>query len=173
LPSRRRCAPVLDLPKHAPIAEYLRRRRDLGSAEVNRRLIRAAGVHAMLVDTGFGDYLAAPHDLADLAAAPAYEVLRLENLAESVLAEMLRDKAAAAEFPGRFDAALDGVGPDVVAFKSTLAYRYRFDVAAAPPSSDDVVTAVGGWLRTGEARLTDPAILRFLIWTRCIENRCG
>ena len=161
---RRWCAPALDLPEHAPIAEYLRRRRDLESAEVNRRLIRAAGVQAMLVDTGFGDDLAAPHDLATLAEAPAYEVLRLETLAESVPADSLRDNAAA-EFPGRFDTALDDAGPDVVAFKSILAYRFGFDIAAAPPSTDDVVTAVGRWQRTGAARLTDPVLLRFLVWT--------
>jgi len=162
---RRWCAPVLDLPEHASIAEYLRRRRDLGSTEVNRRLIRAAGVHAVLVDTGFGDDLTTRHELATLAAAPAHEVLRLETLAESVLAEMLRDSAAAAEFPGRFDAALDDVGPDVVAFKSILAYRFGLDIAAEPPSTADVVKAVGQWQRTEAARLTDPVILRFVIWT--------
>ena len=120
---RRWCAPVLDLPEHAPIAQYLRRRRDLGSAEVNRRLIRAAGLQAMLVDTGFGEDLATRHELGSLAAVPTYDVLRLETLAESVFAESLRDHAGA-EFPERFEAALDDVGPDVVAFKSILAYRF-------------------------------------------------
>ena len=161
---RRWCAPILDLPEHAPIATYLSRRRDLGSAEANRRLIRAAGVRAMLVDTGFGADLATRHELGTLAAAPAYEVLRLETLAESVFADSLRDNAAA-EFPGRFEAALDDVGPDVVAFKSILAYRFGFAIAVEPPSSDDVVTAVGRWQQTGRARLTDPVLLRFLIWT--------
>jgi len=162
---RRWCAPILDLPAHAPIATYLRRRCELGSAEVNRRLIRAAGAKAMFVDTGVGDDLATRHDLAALAAAPAYEVLRLETLAESLLADLLRDNAAAAEFPARFEAALDDVAPDVVAFKSILAYRFGFDIAGDPPSSDDVVTAVINWQLTGAARVTDPVVLRFLIWT--------
>ena len=123
---RRWCAPVLDLPEHAPTAEYLRRRRELGSAEVNRRLIRAAGLHSMLVDTGFGDDLATRNELATLAAAPAHEVLRLETLAETLPAETLLaesplDKGAAGEFAERFEAALDDLGSDVVAFKSILA----------------------------------------------------
>jgi hypothetical protein len=161
---RRWCAPVLDLPEHAPTAEYLRRRRELGSAEVNRRLIRAAGLHSMLVDTGFGDDLATRNELATLAAAPAHEVLRLETLAETLLAESPLDKGAAGEFAERFEAALDDLGPDVVAFKSILAYRCGFDIAGEPPSRDDVVTAVIRWQRTGAARLTDPVVLRFLIW---------
>ncbi len=156
---RRWCAPVLDLPTHAPAKEYLQRRRELGFAETNRRLIGAASLQAMLVDTGFGDDLATPHELAALAGAPAYEVLRLETVAES-----LRDEVTATEFPERFEAALDAAGPDVVAFKSVLAYRFGFDIAGEPPTRDVVVGAVREWQRV-ETRLTDPVILRFIIWT--------
>ncbi|HZB30733.1 MAG TPA: amidohydrolase, partial [Streptosporangiaceae bacterium] len=51
---RRWCAPVLDLPPHAPPADYLARRAELGPDEVNRRLLRAARIRHFLVDTGFG-----------------------------------------------------------------------------------------------------------------------
>src|SRR4051812_5483291 len=48
---RRWCAPVLGVEPHAPPAVYLARRAELGAAEANRRLLRAAGVVAFLVDT--------------------------------------------------------------------------------------------------------------------------
>src|SRR2546430_17327392 len=49
---RERCAPVLDLPKHAEPDVYLERRADLGAAEVARRLLRAAGTTDFLLDLG-------------------------------------------------------------------------------------------------------------------------
>ena len=51
---RRWCAPVLDLDPHVPPAVYLARRAELGAAEVNRRLLGAAGIVAFLVDAGSG-----------------------------------------------------------------------------------------------------------------------
>ena len=51
---RRWCAPVLDLDAHAPIDQYLARRVELGWREATRRLLRAAGLAALLVDTGLG-----------------------------------------------------------------------------------------------------------------------
>src|SRR3954464_5933639 len=50
---RRHCAPLLDLEPHAPPGEYLRRRRELGAAEVNRRFLAATGTEAFGVDIGF------------------------------------------------------------------------------------------------------------------------
>ncbi len=50
---RRHCAPLLDLPAHAPAADYLARRAELGADEVARRLLRASGTGTFLVDTGF------------------------------------------------------------------------------------------------------------------------
>ncbi|MDP8977253.1 MAG: amidohydrolase, partial [Actinomycetota bacterium] len=49
---RRWCAPLLDLPAHAPPEAYLERRAGLGAARVNERLLRAAGLGALLVDGG-------------------------------------------------------------------------------------------------------------------------
>ena len=40
---RRWCGPVLGLPASAPAETYADRRRELGAAEVTRRLLRAAG----------------------------------------------------------------------------------------------------------------------------------
>ena len=50
---RERCAPVLDLPRHAPAVDYLARRAELGAAEVNRRFLRATGTSDFLLDGGF------------------------------------------------------------------------------------------------------------------------
>ena len=47
---RRHCAPVLGLPAHAPAADYLARRAELGATDVTTRLLRASGTAAFLVD---------------------------------------------------------------------------------------------------------------------------
>jgi predicted TIM-barrel fold metal-dependent hydrolase len=64
---RRWCAPVLNLPPHAPATTYLARRAELGAEEANNRLLRAAGIGAFCVDTG----LDAPAQAAASASAPA------------------------------------------------------------------------------------------------------
>ena len=83
---RRHCAPLLDLEPLAPADAYLARRRELGAAEVNRRLVSATGIGTFLVDTGIdgpgGTALTTPAELAGLAGGDAYEVVRLERLAE-------------------------------------------------------------------------------------------
>ena len=82
---RRWCAPVLDLEPSAPAEDYLRRRAELGTAEVNRRLLTAAGVAQWLVDTGYqGDQLTTPEQLAQASGTPASHVVRLEAVAERV-----------------------------------------------------------------------------------------
>ena len=58
---------------------------DLGPDEVNRRFLAAAGVDALCVDTGYAPLpLTSPHELARAAGAAAFEVVRLESVAESV-----------------------------------------------------------------------------------------
>lgn len=51
---RRWCAPVLGLAPHVPPAVYLARRMELGAAEVNRRLLDAAGIATFLFDGSDG-----------------------------------------------------------------------------------------------------------------------
>src|SRR6516162_11886783 len=50
---RRWCAPVLGLAASVPAQAYTDRRRELGAAEVTRRLLRAAGTAYLLIDTGY------------------------------------------------------------------------------------------------------------------------
>jgi predicted TIM-barrel fold metal-dependent hydrolase len=160
---RRWCAPVLDLPAHAPMASYLARRAELGADEVNRRLLRAAGLAALLVDTGLrapAESWVGGGDLRAVAQARVLEVVRLESVAERVAASGV----AAGDFASAFTAALADAARDAVAVKSILAYRHGLDIDPARPSAGAVTAAAGAWLRSGETRLTDPVLLRYLLW---------
>ncbi len=52
--------------------------------------------------------------------------------------------------------------------KSIVAYRHGLDFDPSPPSASDVVEHAGLWLADissgGPLRLTDPVILRFVLW---------
>jgi hypothetical protein len=159
---RRHCAPVLDLPRHAAADEYLARRAELGWREVNRRFLAASGTEVFCVDTGYApDRITTPAELADESAS-AYEVVRLEGVAEAVAAAGVEPD----EYAGAFRrAARDAVRqPGVVAVKSVAAYRTGFDLDPARPSDADVTAAARRWLARG-GRLDDPVLVRHLLWT--------
>lgn len=64
--------PLLDLPAHAPVEEYLARRAELGADEVNRRMLRATGTGTFLLDTGYlPEPITSPAELAALAGGRA------------------------------------------------------------------------------------------------------
>ena len=166
---RRWCPPVLGLPAGAPIGDYLARRAELGAAEAGRRLLRAAGLSQLLVDTGLdGPELASPAELGTAAGAGVHEVVRLERVAER-LAER---GVSASGFAAAYRDALAAATVDAVAVKSVLAYRSGFsDEVAERPSPTKVRTAVGRWLaetarpdRAGRVRLDDPVLARFVLW---------
>jgi uncharacterized protein len=160
---RRWCAPVLDLPPQSSTVDYLRRRHQLGPAEVLRRLISAAGLAALLVDTGVTcDGLCSLPELSELLGAgpTVHEIVRLETVAEQVAAA----GASAAGFAAAYRAALHTAAERAVAVKSIVAYRHGLDLDPARPTAYDVHTAAGAWLATG-GRLTDPTLLRFVLWT--------
>jgi predicted TIM-barrel fold metal-dependent hydrolase len=171
---RRWCAPALGLPAHAPIAEYLAARHALGPAEVTRRLLGAAGLSGLLVDTGLPvDGMLTPDELSAAAGAPVAEVVRLETLAERVAAG-----ASAAGFGEAFAAALAAAlaEPGVVAVKSIVAYRHGLGLDPARPSPAEVTRAAGDWLRArpdggAATRLIDPVLLRHLLWTAVDAGR--
>jgi predicted TIM-barrel fold metal-dependent hydrolase len=160
---RRHCAPVLDLPRHAPPDVYLARRAELGPREVNRRFLNAAGTDVFCVDTGYApDRITSPGELAGIAGGRAYEVVRLEGVAEAVAARGVEPDAYADVFRA---AALEAVGrPDVVAVKSVAAYRTGFDLDPVRPSDPEVTRAAADWLARG-GRLADPVLVRHLLWT--------
>ena len=163
---RRWCAPLLDLEPSVPAQQYAQRRAELGAAEVNSRLLRAAGVQTWLVDTGYqADQLTTPEQLAVASGSPAREIVRLEAIAEQVA----RSGTSAAGYAGSFAAALTAASVGAVGYKSIVAYRLGLDFDPARPSAADVTTAAGRLLgrlyADPTARLDDEVLLRHLIWT--------
>ncbi len=117
---RRWCPPLLGLPPHASIDSYAQRRAALGGEEVSRRFLAASGLAALCVDTGYTPAgLLTPGETAGYASAAAFEVVRLEQVAESVE----RSGVLAAEIPGAFREAFSdrvttpSFGSPVVGFK--------------------------------------------------------
>jgi predicted TIM-barrel fold metal-dependent hydrolase len=160
---RRWCAPALDLPPLCPPEDYLRRRAELGPAEVSCRLLRAARLSRLLVDTGLsGSDLTDPAALADAAGAPVSTVVRLERVAE----DLARQGVAAARFASAYRERLFTAALEAVAVKSIAAYRSGLDMDPERPSPSEVREAAGRWLdgsnRSG--RLDDPTLLRFVLW---------
>ena len=161
---RRWCPPVLGLPAHTAPDEYLEQRASLGAEEVSRRFLRAAGLAAMYVDTGFEpEPLASPPEMAALAGAGTREIVRLEQVAESVAAS----GTSAAGFAAAFRDALGARARNAAGLKSVAAYRVGLDLPAARPAKAEVAEAAGRWLASGgggPGRLADPVLQRFLIW---------
>lgn len=162
---RRWCAPVLDLPTGAPDWAYVAGRAELGWQDATSRLLRAAGLEALLVDAGLArPELLAPAVLGEVTGAPVREIVRLESVAEW----LATSGVDAAGFADRYVATLRDATRDAVAVKSILAYRYGFSVDPARPTAAEVRHAAGDWLaglRRGEPpRLVDEVLLRFVLW---------
>jgi hypothetical protein len=180
---RRLCPPVLGLPPHAELGDYVARRGELGATEVSKRFLVAAGVSVLCVDTGFTpEPVTSPDELGDLAGATAYEIVRLERVAEDVAAAGV----GAAGFADAVRSALATRTASAVGVKSIAAYRTGLDLRAERPSDFEVTAAAGRWLGSSEAsgasgaseasgasgpsgasgspRVADETLQRFLIW---------
>lgn len=163
---RRLCAPVLGLEKGASGEAYVERRLALGAAEVNRRLMRSCGLSDLIIDTGHraGMILDVP-GMADVAAVPAHEVLRIEALAE----EIARGGVSADEFADRFTQTLVARSASVVGLKTIVAYRTTFAIDYSRPTKAAVAAAAGAWMKsaeqTGRWRLADATVIRHLLWS--------
>lgn len=162
---RRWCAPLLDLDPFVSAREYLDRRRELGVEDVNARLLRGAGLGAVLVDTGFATTgLTDVEQMGVASRAVSYEVVRLEAVAEDVV----RAGTTAQGFAESFRSVLDERLSFAVATKSIAAYRYGLDLPPHRPSESDVASAMSRWLAHIDAghqvRLQDPVLLSFLLW---------
>ncbi|SEP32925.1 amidohydrolase family protein [Amycolatopsis saalfeldensis] len=163
---RERCAPVLGLPKHAPVADYLDRRAELGAEEVNRRFLRATGTTDFLLDGGFlPDSLTSTGEFAALAGARAHDVVRLEQVAEDVV----RAGTTAAGFAADFGAELGKRAANAVGLKSIAAYRVGLELSGERPSGAEVAEAAGRWLARVDGgapvRLADEVLHRHLVFT--------
>src|SRR5690349_21809109 len=170
---RRWCPPLLGLPPHADAAAYAQRRAALGGDEVNRRFLAASGLAALCVDTGYAPAgLLTPGETAALAGATAFEVVRLEQVAES----LARSGVRAADFPDAYRKALServsapAFGSTVVGFKSIAAYRVGLELDGRRPADGEVAAAVARWLAGADEdkradgtppRLADEVLHRF------------
>src|SRR5262249_33224923 len=155
----------------------------LDGAELNRGFLRASGLSALFVDPGYPrSALLSPAETAEFAGAAAFEIVRLEQVAEALGARGV----GAAEFPDAYRAALaervtsPGFGVPVAGVKSIAAYRVGLALEARRPHDAEVAAAAGRWL-AGEAgrpsriggtgrtvgtppRLADETLHRFFIW---------
>ena len=161
---RRICPPVLGLPPHAEIVDYLARRAELGATEVSERFLMAAGASVLCVDTGFTpEPITSPDELGDLAGATAHEIVRLERVAEDVAAAGV----GADGFADAVRSALATRTTSAVGVKSIAAYRTGLDLGAERPADSEVAEAAGRWLADappGSPRLADETLQRFLVW---------
>lgn len=162
---RRWCPPLLGLEPHCPPARYLARRRELGAAESTRRLLRGSGTAAYLVDTGAPGDLAGPKELALAGDAEAFEVARLELLAE----QAADTSGTVAAFLANLAGAVHHAAAGAVGFACGARTGCAAALAGAPepPGPGEVRAAAGDWLagrpRGGELR--DPVLLRHLVWS--------
>jgi predicted TIM-barrel fold metal-dependent hydrolase len=159
------CAPLLDLPRHIDAATYLRRRAELGTDEVNRRLLRATGIRTYFVETGYrGSEVLTPQEVADVAGAEARTVIRLERVAE----ELAETGVNANSFIRSYTEALAAAAADAVAVKTIIAYRYGLDFDPSRPSPRETAAAAAEWLhdceQRGSIRLDHPVLLRAVLW---------
>jgi predicted TIM-barrel fold metal-dependent hydrolase len=162
---RRVCAPLLDLPVHAPAEDYLARRAELGADEVNRRLVTSTGITEFLVDTGYlGDTVTSPAELGRLGSATARRIVRLETVAEQVVTT-----TTAAGFADAYHSALTHAAADAVGLKSIAAYRVGLDLDPRRPEPREVEDAAARWqadLGSGApVRMVDEVLTRFAFWT--------
>jgi predicted TIM-barrel fold metal-dependent hydrolase len=163
---RRWCGPVLDLDPAVTPDAYVARRNALTRSTrpgtgLTGRLLSAAGCAGLLVDTGF----AAPGsvslaELTELSGAEVREVVRLETVAE----ELAASGCTADGFAAAYGDLLAERTSRAVAVKSIIAYRHGLDFDPARPSRREVAAAAGDWLRSEQARLTDPVLLREVLW---------
>jgi uncharacterized protein len=162
----RLCPPVLGLPPHAGLDGYVARRAELGATEVSKRFLMAAGVSVLCVDTGYTpEPITSPAELGNLAGAAAHEIVRLERVAEDVVAAGV----GAAGFADAVRSGLASRAASAVGVKSIAAYRTGLDLRPERPSDREVTAAAGRWLASpagqpGAPRLADETLQRFLVW---------
>ena len=160
---RRWCAPQLGLPAHCSFDDYLARRAEWGWRRVSAQLLGSVGVGSWLLDTGLSAAdtpLTEPVDFADIAGGAAFEVLRLESVAERVAAAEV-DVVDFLDFVEK--EIRDEVRAGAVGLKSVVAYRTGLELPAEPPSDVEVAAAASAWLRWGGRRLDDPILLAWLV----------
>lgn len=162
---RRFCAPLLDLEPSCSAERYVARRAELGAAEVNRRFLRRSGLESLLIDTGHrSDAIMGVDAMAEAAARPTHEVVRIE----SVIEEVAKSGVSATALPEAIADRLAERARGAVGLKTIVAYRCTFKIDQTAPAREAVVAAADSWFRaasaTGKFRLSDPTIVRHGLW---------
>lgn len=161
---RRWCGPLLGVERHASAERYWHARSELSPAELDRRLLRTAGVDHWVMDTGFSSRpITTPTQMMEESLGETSEIVRLELLAESLLDRDI----TAADFPDAFRAALQEASIEAKGFKTIVAYRTGFDIDWERPDDSSVIRAVDRW-KHGERhspRLADPVLEAFVVHT--------
>ncbi|MEU8282577.1 amidohydrolase family protein [Micrococcus luteus] len=166
---RRWCAPALGLEPFAAPDEYVARRRELGGRAASERLLRAAGIGRLGIETGIrADEVLGPAPMGEAAGATVHEIVRLEREAELAAEALASTSAGGAELleaiEGRLELRLSGA----IGVKTIAAYRIGLDFDPARPERAEAARAAARWLealREGRtARLADPVLIRHLIW---------
>lgn len=161
---RAECAPLLDLPRHVDADTYMARRAELGQAELTRRMLPLTGIETLVMDTGFrGTAILTPAEMAEATGMAAVEIVRVEQVAESIAGT-----TSASTFAADFRQELGARAVSAVGFKSIIAYRFGLDFDPARPSEAEVERAAGEWLesceRLGRVRMDHPVLLRHILW---------
>jgi uncharacterized protein len=159
---RRWCGPVLELEPFASADEYLSRRTEVGVTEVNRRFVAQSGITTFLVDTGLEPHLlTSPDELAGMVGGSSHEIIRLETVAQDVLAS----GTVAGEFEERVIQALEISG--AIGAKSIAAYRTGLQLPAQKPTPSQLAMALLDLHpdSTGAYRIAHPVISGWLAWT--------
>ncbi|MDE0170684.1 MAG: amidohydrolase family protein [bacterium] len=152
------CSPVLGIDPHAPIQEYMERRSALGELEVARRMVAAAGLSDLLIDTGYlADQVLTPAGMGRLGRYRTHEIVRIEAVAEEVFAT-----AGGGAFVDEFPRALADRARGAVGLKSIVAYRAGLDLDAARPVARTVSISLARW--SPGSRIADPVLLRHCLW---------
>ena len=170
--TRRWVAPLLGLEPSASANDYFQRRIELGAGHVNATLLKASGISHYFIETGYrGDEIYGPSGMAEVSGAKVDEVIRIETIAEKVALSGTSAKG----FAESFISALAKESENAVGLKSIVAYRIGLDFDPTPPSHQEVEVAAGKWLTevesTGKARVSDPVLLRHLIFAGASLNK--
>lgn len=149
-------------------ADYWQLRSRWDEADLQRNLLRGAGVSDWLIDTGHGaDELIDLDDFSERSAGVVHEIIRLELLAE----ELLRAAIPAADFADAFRNQLHGRLAGAVGFKSIAAYRCGFDIDWSAPTDAQVAGAIAALSPGERARITDPVIISFIVNQALLTRR--
>jgi predicted TIM-barrel fold metal-dependent hydrolase len=159
------CAPLLDLEPHVAGETYVERRLALGASEVNRRLMQAARLDCLIVDTGHrSNAIHTFEETGALAGRPAHEVVRIEAILEEVAASGV----SARNFAKAFAERLSERTAKAVGLKSIVAYRSTFAIPQTAPRPGEVEKAAGAWMKAaakaGRFRVSDPTVIRHGLW---------